>query len=231
MDSGHPSQPGTEGARPEARRDWSAGVRAVLCVAGSANLEGLDLPWLETVRVATAYEAAAELLAAPTAALVVDLRLVAGLHLRLLAVARQMGAEVLAVGAVPAGLTAEDLSGVRLMARSALAKTLADLRGAPAGQSPRPIEPPAAPASEPEPIEPEPAEPVSQPLGREDGQYLTEQSVADLLNDIPQVDLPLEEARPQTPARPQVSKKQPIPVHPSELLTSEEISALLEDQP
>jgi hypothetical protein len=81
-------------------------------------------PTAACISVASAYEAAAEILAAPAAALVIDLRMMAVRHLRLLQIARVGGAEVLAIGGIPSGLTAEDLSGVRLIARAELRAAL-----------------------------------------------------------------------------------------------------------
>jgi hypothetical protein len=84
----------------------------------------------ETVCVSGAYEAAAELLAAREAgagrlALVVDLGLLWPRHLGLLEVARKLDAEMLAFGTAVAGLDAEQLAGLRLVSRAALAEALA----------------------------------------------------------------------------------------------------------
>jgi hypothetical protein len=84
---------------------------------------------VEVVRVSTAYEAAAELIAAPAAALVVDLRLLGPRHLRLLTIAREGQVEILAVGGLPAGMNSEDLSGARLLSRSDLTAALKKLVG------------------------------------------------------------------------------------------------------
>ena len=88
---------------------------------------------LECIFVATAYEAAAELIAAPALAIVIDLRLMGPRHLRLLQIARERRVEMLAVGSIPPGLTAEDLSGLRLLARAdvkaALQRLLQDREG------------------------------------------------------------------------------------------------------
>jgi len=67
------------------------------------------------VRADGGYEAAAELLAQPTMALLIDLSRLTSLHSKLLHVARQLGVEVLGVGAFPPGLSASDLSGMRLI--------------------------------------------------------------------------------------------------------------------
>jgi len=108
------------------------------------------------------YEAASELLAAPTTALVIDLRLLAGRHLRLLEIARDLDVEIFAVGSLPIGMTAEDLSGVRLIARRDLPQAVGALAPAPR-PAPAPAEPPepepthVAPAEHIEPAEPIPA--------------------------------------------------------------------------
>ena len=73
---------------------------------------GLDVDF---VRVGGGYEAAAELLAAPAMALLIDLPCLAPRHRKLLHVAREVGAEVLGVGGFPPGLSAGDLSGMRLI--------------------------------------------------------------------------------------------------------------------
>lgn len=75
---------------------------------------------VQVVRVTTAYEAAAELIAEPAVALVVDLRLLGPRHLRLLTIAREGQVEILAVGGLPPGMNSEDLSGVRLVSRADL---------------------------------------------------------------------------------------------------------------
>ncbi len=77
------------------------------------------------IRVTTAYEAAAEILAAPTSALLVDLRCLSQRHLRLLEIARDMDVEMLAVGTLPTALTAEQLNGVKLIAMKSLPAELA----------------------------------------------------------------------------------------------------------
>jgi hypothetical protein len=100
-----------------------APVRAAL--ADAAGLRSPQAPpGAECVVVQSPYEAAAELVAGPAIALVVDLRLMSPRHLRLLQIGRERNVELLAVGGVPAGLTPEDLSGVRLVARADLKAAL-----------------------------------------------------------------------------------------------------------
>jgi hypothetical protein len=95
-------------------------VRAVVLSPGGALRSAVagGGAALECIFVATAYEAAAELIAAPALAIVIDLRLMGPRHLRLLQIARERRVEMLAVGSIPPGLTAEDLSGIRLLARA-----------------------------------------------------------------------------------------------------------------
>lgn len=99
---------------------------------------------IECVSVASPYEAAAEILAAPLAALVIDFRAIAPAHVRLLEMARQMDVEMLALGALPAGMGADDLSGVRLISREDLPAAI-DRLAAPAAPAEAP-QPAAAPA-------------------------------------------------------------------------------------
>jgi len=76
------------------------------------------------VRAEGGYEAAAELLAHPAMALLIDLPCLTPRHRKLLHVARQLGVEVLGVGAFPPGLSAGDLSGMRLISMNDLPATL-----------------------------------------------------------------------------------------------------------
>lgn len=85
---------------------------------------------LEAVCAGGAYEAAAELLAAPTAALVLDLAMLRERHLGLLRLARQTGAAVIAFGVTAAPIDAEQLAGVELVARADLSERLALLASA-----------------------------------------------------------------------------------------------------
>ena len=74
---------------PDAGDGESAGRVRVVILSSAAFGDGEpDIPGVECVRAAGSYEAAAELLAAPAAALVVDLRRLTGRHIRLLEIAR-----------------------------------------------------------------------------------------------------------------------------------------------
>ena len=81
------------------------------------------------LRVTNPYEAAAELLSEPPLAMVIDLRCLAPGDLPLIEMARRRGLEVLAVGSVPLGISTTDLSGVRLSARGHLSALLEGLAG------------------------------------------------------------------------------------------------------
>jgi hypothetical protein len=155
-------------------------------------------------RAPSGYEAAAEILAAPVSALVVDFRAFGASHRRLLEVARQMDVEVLGVGALPAGMDSGDLNGVRLVSRPALPGAL-DRLAAAAGAG-GPAEPTGAPA---------PASP--RPASAEDR---GEQAAGD--HDAAE---PTDEAEDDVEAEPGRAET------PSDLLTPEELSALLEDEP
>ena len=109
----------------------------------------------EPVFVSTAYEAAAEILAASASALVLDLRLVGPRHARLLGIARDRQLAMFAIGALAAGMTTEDLNGIRLVARGDLATALEAALDAPseagrndqkADASERSVDPPDADA-------------------------------------------------------------------------------------
>jgi hypothetical protein len=105
---------------------------------------------MEPVFVPTAYEAAAEILTSSAAALVLDLRLLGPRHGRLLEIAREKHLEMLAVGALAAGMTTEDLNGIRLVARGDLVAALKAALDAPCetdrqdDASERPVDPPRA---------------------------------------------------------------------------------------
>ncbi len=99
---------------------------------GFAELQGGAAPANEQiVRVANGYEAAAEILAEDAAALVIDLGALGGRHLRLLEVAREAGVEMLVVGAIPAGMSSDVLSGARLLGGSDLPAAIERIIGGP----------------------------------------------------------------------------------------------------
>jgi len=75
----------------------------------------------------SAYEAAAELLAEPAAALVIDLRCLATGNLRLVQAARKQGVAILAFGKLSAAMSTEGLDGVQLVSQEGLAQALARL--------------------------------------------------------------------------------------------------------
>lgn len=196
---------------PDAAAFAPAGRHSDSASAGEAAGAGLEF-----IRVGSAYEAAAELVAAahappngPVLALVVDLRLLSHRHLRLLQIARQGGAEVLAVGGIPPGLTAEDLSGVRLLARAELPAMLRKLAQPPAERRSSPSPPPSA---------------------ADEGRYVSDAPVPEA--DEPEAAPPVEPAQAE-PAAPLPGDSPPRAARadPRIILTKEELAALLEDEP
>ena len=184
---------------------------------------------LELVFVPSPYEAAAELIAAPALALVMDLRLMGQRHLRLLRIARERRVELLAVGAVPAGLTAEDLSGTRLIARADLKAAMEGLlndrqgRYVPSEEESQPAAPPEAEgpspaasriasptkAHSPEVPSPEPASPqAASPSAGASGEFISSTAPP----------------APESPSQPPAGSLR-------SLLTADELAALLEDKP
>ena len=133
------------------------------------------------IRVASPYEAAAEMLAAPVSVLLADLRSLSRRHLRLLEIARELDVEILAVGTLPSGLTAEQLSGVRLLSMRDLPAAIARV-SSPAEEA-APVTGERVPAAHPVRLTPakpqaeEPAEIDSNDLGK----LLTPEEIAALL--------------------------------------------------
>ena len=169
------------------------------------------------LRVTSPYETAAELLTEPPLAIVVDLRCLTPGDLPLIEMARQQGLEVLAVGAVPLGLTTADLSGVRLSTRDHLSNLLEVLASAP-------------PSGRSVPEDPQPAPGAASELS----------ALAKLITETPHT-VP---APTQTPTDPPIESIVTPPVDPPKdpvndeppgaspeaLLTQEELTALLEDE-
>jgi hypothetical protein len=104
--------------------------------------------WAEVVITASGYETAAELLAAPTAALVLDLGRITDAHRPLLTLAAGMKIPVVAFGTVRAAMSGERLAGLHLATRASAADVLASVLGeAPGegGEEPAAAGPPLAP--------------------------------------------------------------------------------------
>ena len=200
------------------------------------------------VVVPTAYEAAAELLAGPTAALVVELPLLTPYHCRLLRLAGDLGVAVLGVGAARRTIRCADLHPLRQVGLEELGERLAEICRefelsmadfAAAGEIEAQLqqEPPGAPV---EVLPAGQAQPQGEPAGnaflsgaaaaarREEelageeavgGRYVSEAGA-----ETRQAD---RRERPEQPSAPADSP----PASPSALLSDEELSALLEDEP
>jgi len=115
-----------------------------------AELEELCSRGMQCLRWSSAYEVAAELLSGTVDALVLDLRMLTGRNTRVLQIARERGVEVLAVGMLPASVSTENLSGVRLAGMRDLPGILQQLG------TYLPVEP----EQPPQPPTPEPTEPA-----------------------------------------------------------------------
>ncbi len=196
-------------------RDPILGARALrLCADG----------W-RVVRVDSGYQAAAEIISAPVAVMLIDLRSLGGLHRGLLALARRMGVRLAAIaGETPADMTADDLRGLQRIAIGdipavlALARVatvnLGEVSDAPASAATLPEAPQASAADQPEPDptpksapKPEPAPaPIPTPA-------------------ISMADVPLPEEK-----RVMLTPRSGQPRTLAGLLTPDELANLLEDE-
>ena len=165
------------------------------------------------LRVPSPYQAAAELLVEFPFAMVIDLRCLRPGDLPLIEMARQRGLEVLAVGAVPLGITTTDLSGVRLAARGRLPMLLDGLaESQPSGGS----------------------VPVSSRSASGESSDLA--SEARRIKKAPRTRRKAAKTRGRArktadaPTPKAKADDKPLPDSPDELLTSEELAALLEDE-
>jgi hypothetical protein len=153
-------------------------LRIVILADDAAGTESLPPQAVQCIKTQSAYEAAAEILAEPTAALLLDLRRVGHRHLRLLQVARDCGVEIFAVGTIPSGLSSEDLSGVRLTARSDVPQQLSRLT-VPHESTPtkleKDLESPSEKFSEPGDLEFSNPSPIEIPPEMEQGRYISEE--------------------------------------------------------
>lgn len=220
----------------------SAKISQVVVLSRDPSLAGTELRELcasgiRCLRLTSPYEAAAEVLAGEVGAIVLDLRVLTARNLRLLDLARQRRVEVLAVGSMSAGLSAENLSGVRLVAMRDLADVLRGLLSAeqfaasaeapPAETGPAPKKTPLKKSHAKSPAEGQGKAPIelpskiaAEPGGNappqiEEGVFEIEAAAQDETKDISPAD---------------ADKTLPPPT-PSSLLTPEELAALLENEP
>ena len=175
-------------------------------------------PGVEMVRVPSGYEAGAEILAAPTAAMVVDFRAMARGDTGLLTVARRMGVELFGVGPLPARMSAEDLSRLRLLSLADLPAAIAE-RTAPSEEPPPPVE------------EPPPAEPKKARRRKRKAKRSKEPPAQEKQQPAPQEPPPAGETGQPAEAPPPAEPTPAAPQTPRDLLTPEELAALLKDEP
>jgi len=212
------------------------GIRIVALGGGVGCAPGEVRRDVQCIAVTNPYEAASEILALPTAGLVLDLRSLSHADLGLLAIARQMDTEVLAVGAVPDGLTSEDLSGVRLISRADLPSALDRLAREEypfAADQPAPtMDPSTAPDSQ------EQAQPAAAPdearlstTAPLSAEELRIDTVTDLLKEAGEPPVIADHQAAEPTAQEARGNVPPTgPASPTGILTAEELSALLEDE-
>jgi len=181
-------------------------------LAPAAQCENSTLQY-HCLRVTSPYEAAAELLSEPPIAMVIDLRCLTPGDLPLIEMARQRGLEVLAVGSVPLGITTTDLSGVRLSAWDHLSTLLEGLAASSPSGGQVPVSSQAHPGESPE----------LSSLARS----IKKASRASRKAAAPPAAAPKAKDAPAPKAE---SVNEPPGDSPDELLTSEELTALLEDE-
>ena len=114
------------------RDSTSPPLRAVLLsrdpILGARVLPLCADGW-RAARVPSGYEAAAEILSAPVAVLLIDLRALSGLHRGLLALARRMEVRMAAIaGQTPPGMTGDDLQGLQRIEIEDIPAALASAR-------------------------------------------------------------------------------------------------------
>jgi len=95
-------------------------------LAPGGCLPETDIP-AEVVRAESGYEAAAELLSAPVAALVVHLGRITPAHVRLLDLAAELEVPVLAFGTISAPLSSAQLARMRMVEPKQLGPALKDV--------------------------------------------------------------------------------------------------------
>jgi len=225
-----------QGTSDQRNRQATMGSRVVMLCAAGRQSPAPAATGIDCVTVGSPYQAAAEILAKPTTAVVIDLRLLSVDHLQLVRIARQMDTEVFAVGAVPAGLTSEDLSGVRLIARSDLPDAVAKLAESEAQRFGAAARSSANPQSEgpsaPDAAKAAPAGP-SRPRATEALEEIGGLAVSELIDQPPTRSparpRPDQAVRPERQGPDGPGNARPVTRYPG-LLTPEELAALLEDQ-
>ena len=220
--------------------------------AGAAGTMG------HVAAVSTPYEAAAEILIGPTAALVVDLPVLTAPHVRLLSLAADFGVPAFGVGALRPGLTCGDLHHLRQVRAEDLDGLLGaacrefenSMRWAEAAEE-GPESALEAALAEPPPAVEAASSPLSQDTGTARlqppaGQYVPVPPVGAASSPLPatqafvaapkakesQAGMPeLPGSQAGMPELPPAGAPPPPPGDVTNLLTREELSALLEEEP
>lgn len=188
-----------------ARQRTSPPAGRVVVLSNDPSLRAeLARPGLDLTATPTAYQAAAEIIAEKPLVLVIDLKALSKNDLKLLDLAKTLGCPLAGVGDAPRWL---DAQGLRMFARAQASQALAEFAQAPEPTpEPAPAEQPAQQAEQAGEPEPEQEFAVSPPPARP----------------------------PQGGYQPQGDPSPPEPIeriNPSTLLTADELSALLENEP
>ncbi len=241
-------------------REESTGARRAVVVASrqSAGLGTIDRSATAPIDcrcVTSPYEAAAEILRDPPDLVAVEMELISQNHLPLLELARSNKAEIVGFGRLPAGLSSDELRGLRLIALEELSGELARQAQPPAepadstdgadsahaGPAPDVGTPPAAELHHPtppqgeRPVEDGPGgeyEPI--PADEDDTTRPSDSAAgAEPADAGPHEPPPAADEEPDRPPagqyRPSPPGTIPPPGDPTSLLTPEELAALLED--
>ena len=208
----------------------------------------------ECVSITSPYEAGAEILALPADVLVVELRLMRNAHDGLLNLCRRKNTDIIAFGAISAGTSSEDLSGVLLAGRAELAELIREILSRRGGQEtyasqkrttpkktiqlPPPTETTQSDSKSAEIGQYQPTDSQTQdPDGNGPGPFDPQLSFQIPLSELELVEQNDSQSNPETPAPPRpaerTEKTQPkTPGRPAGhgLLSPEELDALLGDQ-
>jgi hypothetical protein len=109
----------------------SSGRKRVVALLGPAGTAPELGDSADVVRAGSGYEAAAELLSAPTSALLVDLGRLTGPHVPLLALADKLKVPIVFFGTVSASLPGSALAAIRLVSAEHVAEALSSMLSSP----------------------------------------------------------------------------------------------------
>lgn len=194
---------------------------------------GADLSWplsVELVAVASGYEAAAQLLCQPAEALLVDLSRLPAPHVPLLELAGRLHVPVIGFGTIMTSLPRTLLAGLHMTSQDQVAAVLEEVLAGVATPEEGAIAPPTTPQTVPPVMEP-PA--VAAPLTASPAAAppLAVPRSPELAAVCPPAEVAAEKPRSMPAGAIPVARAERPPGRPMELLSPEEINALLEEKP